>query len=149
MYRRAWSMGRANCLFIAIEGELRVYALNQPPPRTLQDQNTFNPLKTISKAADVADALAAYHRESLETGLVFENREFLARRGRADERLLDDVAAATDALENTGLPGRAAHALIERVILVRYLEDRKVIGPDYFRDVAMRSKASLRALDQP
>ena len=148
-YRRAWSMGRARCLFLAFEGELRVYALNEPPPRTLADQQRFTPLEIVRRAADVADALAAYHRDRLESGLQFEKPEYLNRSGRSDERLLRDVTAATDMLEASGLPRPAAHALIERVILVRYLEDRKVIGPDYFARVARHSNAWVDVMYQP
>ena len=148
-YRRAWSMGRASCLFVAVEGELRVYALNKPPPRTLEDQRHLDPLEIVFRAADVADTLAAYHRDRLESGLLFEDPEYLSRTGRADERLLRDVSAATDALEENGLPRQAAHALIERVILIRYLEDRDVIGHGYFRTVATQSPAWLQILDEP
>ena len=148
-YRRAWSMGRARCLFLAFEGELRVYALNEPPPRTVADQRRFTPLEIVRRAADVSDALAAYHRDRLESGLQFEKPEYLNRSGRSDEHLLRDVTAATDMLEASGLPRSAAHALIERVILVRYLEDRRVIGPDYFARIAQRSRAWVDVMNQP
>ena len=148
-YRRAWSMGRARCLFVASQGELRVYALNEPPPRTLADQQHLTPLEIVRRSADVADSLAAYHRDRLESGLLFENPEFLDRTGRSDERLLRDVTAATDVLESRGLPRPAAHALIERVILIRYLEDRKVIGPTYFARVASRSRQWAGIVSQP
>lgn len=148
-YRRAWSMGRARCLFMAFEGELRVYALNKPPPRTLADHQRLTPLAIVYRAADVADDLAAYHRERLESGLQFERPEYLNRSGRSDERLLSDVSAATDMLEASGLPRPAAHALIERVILVRYLEDRKVVGPDYFARIARRSTAWVDVMNRP
>lgn len=146
-YRRAWSMGRARCLFLAFEGELRVYTLNEPPPRTLADeQQHLTPLEIVRRAADVADVLAAYHRDRLESGSLLENPEYMDRSGRSDERLLRDVTTATDILESRGLPRPAAHALIERVILVRYLEDRKVIGPEYFERVAERSKSWVSSL---
>ena len=136
-------------LFVATEGELRVYALNEPPPRTLADQNQLDPQMIVSRAADVADALADYHRDRLESGLLFETSEYHNRTGRSDERLLHDVEAATDALERHGLPRAAAHALIERVILIRYLEDRRVISEDYFARVAARAEAWAEALNRP
>jgi hypothetical protein len=147
-YRRAWSMGRARCLFIAVEGELRVYALNEPPPRTLAEQESLTPLKIVSRTADVAEVLADYHRDRLQSGITFEEPEYRRQDGRADQRLLQDVFAATEALEAAGLPRTAAHALIERVILVRYLEDREVIGPKYFGQVAEPSRRWQRALNQ-
>ena len=45
-----------------------------------------------------------------------------------------------------GLERSIAHALIERVILVRYLEDRHAIGPEYFTDVAGRHPSWLATM---
>lgn len=146
-YRRAWSMGRAKCLFLATETELRVYALSDPPPRTLRESQNFEPIDRVTRAADVANRLLDYHRERLEAGLLFERSEYRKRNGCADETLLEDVKAATDALVEQNLPRPIAHALIERVILVRYLEDRHAIAPDYFTDVAQQDPSWLAAMD--
>jgi hypothetical protein len=145
-YRRAWSMGRAKCLFLATDTELRVYALNDPPPRALTDSQHFRPIDQVRRAADVADRLLDYHREKLEAGLLFEHEPYRDRSGRADEQLLQDVEAATEALVEHGLSRTIAHALIERVILVRYLEDRRAIGPEYFTDVADRASSWTAAM---
>ena len=135
-YRRAWSMGRARCLFVATDTELRVYALNEPPPRTLMEANNLRPIDYVRRASEVAVRLADYHRDRLESGAIFERNDYRNSDGRADRRLLEDVASATSALVENGLSRSIAHSLIERVILVRYLEDRNVIGPDYFRTLA-------------
>lgn len=150
-YRRAWSLGRARCLFIAREGELRVYALTEPPPRSLDDQHPLTPLEIVTRAADVADQLADYHRDRVESGLLFEDKPYLEHDGRADQRFLHDVQAATNALVGAGLPRPLAHALIEKVVLIRYLEDRKVINSGYFQHVTNErySKANQQALPEP
>jgi hypothetical protein len=80
-------------------------------------------LQVVRHAADVADALAGFRRERLETGAAFEDARFENLKSRADEPLLRDVRSAETALMRTGLSRRGAHALIERAILVRYLED--------------------------
>ena len=90
----------------------------------------------MTRAAEVSDRLADYHRDRVESGLLFEEKPYRAQDGRADQRFLCDVQAATDALVRAGLPRSLAHALIERVILIRYLEDRRVIDSDYLRSVA-------------
>jgi hypothetical protein len=140
-YRRAWSMGRAKCLFLAADGELRVYALNRAPPRSPSDPDQLRPIDYADRAADVAERLAAYHRERIETGLLFEDPNFVTLEGRADSQLLYDVAAATDELVASGLSRATAHALIERVILVRYLEDRRAITASYFIEIARQNPA--------
>jgi hypothetical protein len=145
-YRRAWSLARPRCLFLASEDELRVYALSQPPARSLDDAVTLEPLEVITRAADIADRLAMYHRESLESGALFDAAPYGSRVGRADVQLLHDVSAATDALVQSGLDRALAHTLIERVILVRYLEDREVVNRQYFEEIASAEDSWVRAL---
>ena len=137
-YRRAWSLGRARCLFLASDDELRVYALSSPPPRGPADARQLTPLEVVERSADVAEALASYHRELVESGALFEEEPFRAT-GRADEQLLRDVKLATQSLADRGLSRSVAHGLIERVILVRYLEDRDILVPGYLEEVAGRS----------
>lgn len=147
-YRRAWSLARPQCLFLATQDELHVYALNAPPKRPGDDAEVMEPLVTIQRSADVAERLVLYHRESIESGILFGEGPY-ARQGdgRADAQLLHDVRAANEALVDAGLPPTVSHALIERVILVRYLEDRQIIGREYFEGIAAGNSAWLSALD--
>jgi hypothetical protein len=137
-YRRAWSLSRPHCLFLARGGELRVYALSAPPELDSAGNATVSPIEIVERAADVETALQRFQRDRVESGMAFEDRVFRSRHGRADHRLIADVTAATDALTSAGLDQAVAHTLIERVILVRYLEDRRVIVPDYLHSVAKR-----------
>lgn len=144
LYRRAWSLARPRCLFVAVGQELRVYALSRPPVGPGNGEETIEPLEVVRRSADVAEALARFHRERLESGAAFEDPELADGSGRADQQLLRDVRAATEALVASGLDTRVAHGLIERAILVRYLEDRRVLTPEYFDELA-QDKASWRA----
>ena len=146
-YRRAWSLARPQCLFLATQDELRVYALTALPARSVDDADRLEPVEIVSRAADVGDVLAEYHRENVESGALFDERPYKSRDGRADAQLLHDVQAANEALLGEGLPPAVAHALIERVILVRYLEDRLIVKREYFADVAGAQKPWLSLLD--
>ena len=142
LYRRAWSMARPRCLFVAVGPELRVYGLDAPPVGLDETNRRIEPLEIVDRAVDVASVLRRFHRDRLESGVAFEDAD-LKGGGRADQRLLRDVSAATAALVEGGLNAHNAHALIERAILIRYLEDRGVLTESYFSDVASR-KASWR-----
>jgi hypothetical protein len=133
-YRRVWSMARPRCLFLAIGEELRVYGLDSPPPRSDVEGERLEPLEIVERAADVGKALERFHRDSLESGATFEVLPSSAA-GRADQRLLRDVQMATRALIGTGLDQRRSHSLIERAVLIRYLEDRGVLTESYFDEV--------------
>jgi hypothetical protein len=93
-YRRAWSLARPRCLFLATDGELRVYALSQPPARSVEDDPALEPLEVITRAADIADRLALYHRESLESGALFDVAPYDSRAGRADSAARAEAAAS-------------------------------------------------------
>lgn len=136
-YRRAWSLARPRCLFLATDDELRVYSLAKAPSREeAEGRRELTPIEIVSRSADVATQLAAYHRERIEAGLLFEDPQFRVAGNRADYLLLNDVRRAAELLEERGLPKLMAQALIERSILIRYLEDRGVVTPDYFEEVA-------------
>ena len=137
-YRRTWSLARPRCLFLAVGSELRVYSLASPQASPGINRKTPEPLEVVTRAADVAEKLAGFHRERLESGAAFEDTQMAEQSGRADQQLLRDVRAATDALVLAGLEPRIAHSLIERAILVRYLEDREILTDDYFGVILSR-----------
>ena len=146
-YRRAWSLARPQCLFISTEDELRVYALTAPPARSMEASDQLEPVEVVSRAANVAEVLALYHQERIESGALFDMHTYQSRDGRADTRLLHDVRTANEALADAGLPLPIAHALIERVILTRYLEDRSIVTNEYFTNVGGSNESWLRMLE--
>ena len=137
-YRRNWSLARPRCLFLAVGGELRVYSLGNPPSGRGANGSAPKPLEIVTRAADVATQLTDFHRDRLESGAAFEDAGMAKQSGRADQQLLRDVRTATSALVEAGLSPRVAHTLIERAILVRYLEDREIVTDKYFDDIAVR-----------
>ena len=140
-YRRTWSLARPRCLFLEIGDELRVYSLENPPQKSENDENSVSPLHVVTQAAEVLEKLKNLHRDRLESGIAFEQAPELKRRRRADQQLLRDVRSATKALFDAGLEMSIAHLLIERVILVRYLEDRAIITDEYFDSVISRDQS--------
>jgi hypothetical protein len=149
LYRRAWSMARPRCLFVAVGPELRVYGLDAPPVGPGEPGRQIEPLEIVDRAADVANALRRFHRDRLESGAAFEDADLRRAGGRADQRLLRDVSAAAAALVDGGLDVRHAHALIERAILIRYLEDRGVLTDGYYSEVAARKAGWRKRLETP
>jgi hypothetical protein len=146
-YRRAWSLARPRCLFLAVGDELRVYALSEAPVSE-QDADELTPLETVTRVADVAERLANFHRRRVESGEAFQEMG-AERPHRADRQLLRDVGAASDALRAAGLERASAHRLIERAILVRYLEDRGVLTAAYFAQIASERNEWTRTLEAP
>jgi hypothetical protein len=147
LYRRAWSMARPRCLFVDAGDALRVYNLDAPPPVPGAAAKTITPIDVVERAADVQHALARFQRDRFESGAALEDGALAPSAGRADRRLLRDVQVATGALQDAGLTPRAAHALIERAVLVRYLEDRGVLTNRYFDELVSEYPKSASKLD--
>ncbi len=137
-YRRAWSLARPRYLFLAVGDELRVYSLASLPTTPGVSRRPLTPLEVVTRAADVAEQLSRFHRSRLESGVTFEHPQMGNQTGRADQQLLRDVRSATTALVSAGLTRRLSHTLIERAILVRYLEDRTILTDAYFDEVASK-----------
>ena len=146
-YRRAWSLARPRCLFLGIGDELRVYSLASPPRKMDVHHKPIAPLAVVTQTAEVLTKLANFHRNRLESGVAFEAAEELKPSSRADRQLVRDVRSATAALHQDGLELSVAHSLIERVILVRYLEDRGIITEEYFESVVSRSNSDTGIRD--
>ena len=95
---------------------------------------------------EVGEQLANFHRSRLESGVAFEETQMANISGRADQQLLRDLKIATKELRDADLDAPEAHALIERAILVRYLEDRGILTEEYFHDIASSYRDSEHGL---
>lgn len=149
LVRSAWCMARPNLLFLAHPGALDVYDLTKAPARDLQEWDKVEPLDTVREVSKVAEALKAYHRGQIETGKLFEEVRFGTTKRRADKSLIQDLRSVRASLMGAGLAEESlkyAHALIGRSIFIRYLEDRGVLKPEYFRQLAEKNKAWLSVL---
>src|SRR6266516_162725 len=135
-FRQAWCMARPTCLFIALPVELRVYSLNQPPARNSEEWSHITPLAVAQRATEVAQKLNSFRREEVESGRLFADEYFGDIDARADRRFIRDLKNVRKVLLDTQLPQKYVHALIGRSIFVRYLEDRKVLTPQYFERLA-------------
>jgi len=155
LYEHIWCMSRPQLLFLATPGQLSAFDLTKPPPR--RDENIGDRDRLIAVAtslAEVQSKLGAYHREHIETGAAFGDQRFREPLNRADRALIRDLktvrqqlAAVPSARKRPEL--RHLHSLIGRAIFIRYLEDRKVLPPAYFENLASRRKEWARLLAQP
>lgn len=156
LYERIWCMSRPQLLFLAIQGELLVYDLTKAPPKPDEELNGRERLIAVARSiAEVQTRLADYHRERIETGMVFGEARFRDSLNRADRALIRDLKTVRQQLAEVSVPGgekrptlHHLHSLIGRAIFVRYLEDREILVPEYFENVAARRPAWQKLLAQ-
>src|SRR6266508_3788420 len=156
LYERIWCMSRPQLLFLATPGQLVLYDLTKAPPKPDEDLDGRDRLVAIaSSIAEVQSKLAAYHRERIETGAVFGDARFRNSTNRADRALIRDLKTVRKQLAELPVTQgkkpklRHLHSLIGRAIFVRYLEDREILVPEYFENVAARRLSWRRLLEQP
>lgn len=149
---RIWCMARPQCLFFARPGDLSVFDLTRPPigsTEAISDQQRI--LRTVRRTVEVQSELADFRRELVESGAPAEGQGyFSAGEARADKALIEDLRKVRKELLNAGLSGdkeKYANALIGRAIFIRYLEDRRILLPSDFQDVAAGDSDWLRLLN--
>lgn len=144
LFNKIWCMSRPRLLFLACPGRLAVYDLAKEPAKDLKEWAEIQPLGIAQSAKQVAKKLRAFRREQIETGRFFsEELRFGDIKNRADKALINDLKEVRKALAHEGLSGdkiKYAHALIGRSIFIRYLEDRKVLIPEDFYEIASNNK---------
>jgi hypothetical protein len=156
LYERIWCMSRPQLLFLASPGQLSVFDLTKPPPRPdepLSDRSRL--LMIATSILEVQSKLSDYHRERIETGVVFGDQRFSNSANRSDRALIRDLKTVREQLAT--VPGHRGtkrpelshlHSLIGRAIFIRYLEDREILLPGYFEGIAARRKDWMRILDE-
>ncbi|MER8374525.1 N-6 DNA methylase [Mesorhizobium sp. M1406] len=155
-YERIWCMSRPQLLFLACPGELLVLDLTKAPPKPDESINDQSRLIAVARSiAEVQAKLSKYHRERVETGALFGEERFSNSLNRSDRALIRDLKTVRQQLtavttrrgfEKPAL--RDLHSLIGRAIFIRYLEDREILTPVYFENVAARRKEWVRLLAQ-
>lgn len=145
-YRRAWCMSGPFCLFLALPDSLHVYALNEPPSHDANRELT--PFKIFKRLEDVEAALGESGSADM-IDLISANKNSAVQYGRADVRLIRDLQYVRQSLISSGMAVDQAHSLIGRSILIRYLEDRNVIGAEYFKRIAAANPEWTKILQQP
>lgn len=143
VYNKIWNMSRPQLLFLAAPGELTVFDLTKPPIKKNENPNEQNRiLDKIQSISEVQSKLLKYHKEKIESGAIFDKKEFSASKSRADEALIKDLIFVRNKLTSVqGLSRKYAHSVLARSIFVRYLEDRGILTFDYFNKIAEKNSA--------
>ena len=127
-----WNQGLAALLLVLSGDTIRAFSLARIPYSDAQD---FDSRCLVRQLDAVADGLAVKDFiYGAESGRLWEHHAGHFRASeRIDQVLLDNLSASHAALCQDGLSGDAAQALLIQAMFVAYLEDRRIVGPEYFR----------------
>ena len=132
----SWNQGLASLLVVVSGDTVRVFTLARIPRSG--DDRDFHKRCLIRTLDLVNNALALRNLVyATESGRFWEsNRDYFDPRERVDQVLLGNLTASHRLLGRAGLSPEAAQALLVQAMFVAYLEDREIIGEEYFRDAS-------------
>ena len=138
LHARLWNQGLASLLLVIAGDTVRAFSLARTPHSGENDD--FEDRCLVQGFDAVSDALMlggiVYGAESGR--LWEEHAEYFNSGERIDQVLLDNLATSHGLLcdGRTGLSADAAQALLVQAMFIAYLEDRKIVGPEYFLDAS-------------
>lgn len=138
IYNRVWCMARPRILFLETQTGLYILDLATQPFKT-DEELVDSSLAIIKNLVEIKTGLNNFRRELIESGEIFDNNTFSNLDDRADRALIRDLKIVREKLYNAGLSGKNlkyAHSIIGKSIFIRYLEDRGILTPKYFFEIA-------------
>jgi N-6 DNA Methylase len=131
LHRLHWLNSTAPLLFVVDDASLRTYSARPRQPGKLQGKHAcVQVLDFVSDALEVQ-----YLLEHVRTGAFFHQHkdQFQSHNG-SDRRLLDQLRNTRNALWaiDKSIDLAEYHALLVRVLFLRYLQDRRILDQDFF-----------------
>ena len=145
--RRAalWNQGLASLLVIVSGDTVRVLSLERRPrsaSATDLDRCLVEKLNAATEALALRNLVHA-----AESGRYWgAHPDHFRPEERVDQVLLDNLTQAHQLLHKGGLSPAAAQALLVQTMFVAYLEDREIIGAEYFRGVSNTRAGNFETL---
>jgi len=146
LHAALWNQGLASLLLVLTGNTVRAFSLSRTPYANPGEEFELRCLVETLDAS--ADALALKNMVyGAESGRFWEEHaEFFKPKERVDQVLLENLTDSHDQLCNAGLETSAAQALLIQAMFIAYLEDREIIGEDYFRSATNSRTGSFFTL---
>jgi hypothetical protein len=135
LHAALWNQGLASLLVVIAEDIVRVFTLARVPSSRGEEFRTDCLVQALNTTAD---ALALRNLiYSAESGRFWEdNPDYFKPEERVERVLLDNLSESHTMLQDSGLAADEAQALIVQAMFVAYLEDRGIIGAEYFKNAS-------------
>ena len=137
-----WNQGLASLLIVLSDNDdtVRAFSLDRIPHKEDHDFNNRCLVRTLNATSEVLAIKDIIY--GAESGRLWEKyADYFRPEERIDQVLLNNLTIAHQKLSSNGLPADASQALLIQTMFIAYLEDREIIGQEYFQ-VASNSQAS-------
>ncbi|MBT3011758.1 MAG: N-6 DNA methylase [Candidatus Thiodiazotropha sp. (ex Lucina aurantia)] len=144
VHKALWNQGLGTLLLVISDKTLRAYSLSQLPAKDDDFSEKLVQVFSLVKDALVLKDLVL----GMESGrFVADHEEKFDPKYRVDQVLLENLEATAIRLVDNNMMLESAQALLMQIMFIAYLEDREIIGADYFRQATGNKKIdSLKAL---
>ena len=132
---RVWNHGRIPTLWIVSPESVRVYNAFARPDNQDGDDWSSHLLGQLRVIGNELEDMQGFHRRNFDDGSFWHsgNGQGIDRGQRVDQALLRDLQSTESLLRGYGLSSTVAHALLGRTVFIKYLEDRRILLPEHFR----------------
>ncbi len=135
IHKLAWNQGLAPLLWIVTPTRVLLSNSFKKPVADDSINETDHVLEIFEQTEQGLKQLNEFAGIlQFETGQFWQQIQArqIDRRQRVDKALLDDLEEAEKQLVSKRLPPSIAHALLGRAIFIAYLQDRKILKPQFF-----------------
>ena len=130
-----WNQGLASLLVVISGDAVRVLSLARIPCADVEDDGARCLVAELNAATHALALRNLVH--AAESGRYWEEHpDHFRPDERVDQVLLDNLVQSHQLLHDAGLSPDAAQALLVQTMFVAYLEDRRIVGAEYFRGVS-------------
>ena len=146
LHSALWNQGLASLLVVISGDSVRVLTLARMPRSGPEDDIATRCLvQALDAATDVLELGNLVY--GAESGRLWEEYpDHFNPEERVDRVLLDNLTASHQLLVDAGLLADAAQALLVQAMFIAYLEDRGIVGMEYFRAASNASAGDFRSL---
>ena len=135
LHAALWNQGLAILLVVISGDTVHVFSLAHIPRSGEEDDVTECLVQTLNATAHALTIGNLVY--GAESGRLWEQHsDHFDPNERVDRVLLDNLTSSHRLLRKAHLTDDAAQALLVQTMFVAYLEDREIIGPEYFRNAS-------------
>lgn len=129
IHQRVWNQGVVPFVLVETPKTLRLYSGFRFDPRAADDHER-GVLEAVVAFNEVADRLAAFRAEAIDSGALWDAwGQEVDPGARVDRSLLEELKKLAAKLRELGLERKHAHALIGKFAYLKYLQDRQILSP--------------------
>lgn len=146
LHAALWNQGLASLLLVICGDTVRAFSLARIPRsgenHDFDERCLIREFNGVSQALMLKDIIYG-----AESGRLWEEHaDYFHSKERIDHVLLGNLTASHKLLHNNGLSFDTAQALLVQVMFIAYLEDREIVGNEYFQRASDGLADSFSAL---